>query len=214
QTVKQEGARAALLTRNEWEQPIRGDQPDLAVARGTGLKGVLTKKLARKLKPMFETSVRRTTYPMRDGYTEIDLTLDEGKVVAGRRSSPLHEIELELKSGAPVDLFKLARILGQDVPMQLSLRTKAERGYALIEGRPPATVKAQPVGLTRDFTAGASLQAVARACLHQMIANQPLIRVGRPEGLHQMRVALRRLRAALSLFSSILTDTQSQEVKS
>ena len=214
QTVKQEGERAAVLSRNEWEQPIRGDQPDLDAARDTGLKPLLTKKLARKLKPVFETSIRRTVYPMRDGHTEIELTLDEGKVVAGRKSSPLHEIELELKSGAPVDLFKLARTLGHDVPLQLSLRTKAERGYALVDGKPPAPVKALPVTLTPDFTAGAALQTIARACLHQMIANQPLIRIGKPEGLHQMRVAVRRLRAALSLFSPLLTDTQSQELKS
>ncbi|HET7679910.1 MAG TPA: CHAD domain-containing protein [Xanthobacteraceae bacterium] len=214
QTVKQEGERAALLARNEWEQAIRGNQPDIDAARGTGLKPFLTKKLVRRLKPMFETSVRRTIYPVRDGITEIELALDQGRVVAGRKSSPLHEVELELKTGAPVDLFRLARLLGQDVPLQLSLRTKAERGYALLEGKQPVPVTALPVGLTNKFSTGEALQAIARACLHQMIGNQPLIRIGKPEGLHQMRVALRRLRAALSLFSPILTDTQSQELKS
>ena len=67
QTIKQEGEHAALLSRNEWEQPIRSDSPDLDAARDTALKPLLTKKLARKLKPVFETSVRRTTYPLRDG---------------------------------------------------------------------------------------------------------------------------------------------------
>jgi inorganic triphosphatase YgiF len=214
QTVKQEGERGALLARNEWEQPIRGTQPDLAAARQTALKSILSKKLARKLKPMFETSVRRTVYPLRNGESEIELTIDEGKVDAGRRSSPLREVELELKRGPPAELFKLARALAEEVPLQLSVRTKAERGYALLEGKPPAPVKALPIALTPDFTAQAALQAVARACLHQLIANQPMIRVGKPEGLHQMRVAVRRLRAALSLFSGMLTDPQSQELKS
>src|SRR6476661_3549557 len=44
QTVKQEGERAALLSRAEWEQPIRGERPDLTAARGTGLKPLLGKK--------------------------------------------------------------------------------------------------------------------------------------------------------------------------
>jgi inorganic triphosphatase YgiF len=214
QTIKQEGEHAALLSRNEWEQPIRSDSPDLDAARDTALKPLLTKKLARKLKPVFETSVRRTTYPLRDGGSQIELALDEGKVVAGRKSSPLHDVEIELKSGAAVDLFKLARALGRDVPVQLSVRTKAERGYALAERALPTPVKAIPVALAPDFTAGAALQAIARACLHQLVANQPLIRIGKPDGLHQMRVAVRRLRAALSLFAPMLTDAQSQGLKS
>jgi inorganic triphosphatase YgiF len=213
QTVKQEGPHAALLARNEWEKPIRGPGPDLDAARETALKPLLGKKLARKLKPMFETSVRRTVYPMHDGYTEIELVLDEGKVIAGDKSAALHEIEMELRSGATVDLFRLARTLGRDVPMQLSLRTKADRGYALLDGKPPEPVKALPVEIAPDATAGAALQAIARVCLHQLLANQPLIRIGKPEALHQMRVALRRLRAALSLFSPLLADTQSREIK-
>jgi CHAD domain-containing protein len=36
---------------------------------------------------------------------------------------------------------------------------------------------------------------------------------GDPEGLHQMRVALRRLRAAMSLFSGMLTDPQTKALK-
>jgi CHAD domain-containing protein len=98
--------------------------------------------------------------------------------------------------------------------VQLSLRTKADRGYALLDGKQPKPVKALPVALTREFTASAALQAVARACLHQLIANQPLIGIGEPEGLHQMRVAVRRLRAALSLFAPLLTDSESAELKS
>lgn len=213
QTIKQEGPRAALLSRNEWEQPIHGTTPDLDAARGTALKPILTKEVRRKLKPMFETKVHRTVFPMRDGYTEIELVLDEGKVVAGEMTVPLHEVELELKSGAAADLFKLARAIGRDVPMQLSLRTKADRGYALLNGNAPEPVKALPVEFARDATAGEAMQAIARACLHQLVANQPLIRIGKPEALHQMRVALRRLRATMSLFSPLLTDTQSRELK-
>jgi triphosphatase len=37
---------------------------------------------------------------------------------------------------------------------------------------------------------------------------------GDAEGLHQMRVALRRLRAAISLFSGMLTDPQTEALKS
>jgi triphosphatase len=213
QTVKQEGNGGAALTRNEWEQPIRSNQPDLDAARETGLKPVLSKKLTRKLKPLFETSVRRTVFPLRDGHSEIELTLDEGRVAAGRKASAFSEVELELKSGAPADLFKVARALGRDVPVHMSLRTKSERGYDLVDGKRPSPIKALPVALTDDLTAAAALQAIARACLHQLIANYSLIRASQPEALHQTRIAVRRLRTALSLFSPMLTDTQTQELK-
>ena len=36
---------------------------------------------------------------------------------------------------------------------------------------------------------------------------------GDAEALHQMRVALRRLRAAISLFSDMLTDRQTEALK-
>jgi len=212
QTVKQEGERAALLARNEWEQPIRGIQPDLKAARETGLKPLLTKKVMRRLKPVFETSMRRTTYPLRNGHHEIELSVDEGKVSAGRKFSALCEMELELKRGTAADMFALAQSLAQDLPVQLSVRTKAERGYQLIEGK-QLPMKALPVPLTPESSAQTALQAVARVCLHQIIANRPLIRIGKPEGLHQTRVAVRRLRTALSLFSPMLVDTQTYELK-
>src|SRR6202035_3766030 len=50
-----------ILTRDEWESEITDGQPDLAQARGTALDRLLTGKFCRKLKPQFETRVRRTT---------------------------------------------------------------------------------------------------------------------------------------------------------
>jgi CHAD domain-containing protein len=40
------------------------------------------------------------------------------------------------------------------------------------------------------------------------------MRAGDPEGLHQMRVGLRRLRVAISLFSDMLRDPQTEEIVS
>ncbi len=60
QTVKANGPSAAgLFQRSEWETPIRSDTPDLRAMRRTAIDGLLTKKLARALKPVFETRVHR-----------------------------------------------------------------------------------------------------------------------------------------------------------
>jgi triphosphatase len=145
QTIKREnGESAALFARDEWEHPISGRQPDLDVAQDAALGPMFGKKLRRGLKPIFETRVRRTVYPIQSGVSEIELTVDKGKVEAGRQSSPLCEVELELKRGESAELFKLARMLAEEVPIQLAVKSKAERGYMLIAGEAPQAVKAAP----------------------------------------------------------------------
>ena len=214
QTIKQEsGENSTLFTRDEWEHQIGGRRPDLDVARDAALGPVFSKKVRHSLKPIFETRVRRTVYPIQSGDSEIELTIDKGKVEPGRQSSPLCEVELELKRGEAAELFKFARMLAEEVPVQLAVKSKAERGYALIAGEVPQAVKAAPVALTPDFSRQAAFQAIARACLRQLVANQPATLGGNPEGLHQMRVALRRLRAAVSLFADMLLGPQTEEIK-
>lgn len=214
QTIKREsGDGVALFNRNEWEREIAGRHPDLAAARNASPEPLFSKKLGRGLKPVFETRVRRTVYPIHSGDSEIELSIDKGTVQAGRRSSPLCEVELELKRGESAELFKLARTLAQDIPFQLAIRSKAERGYALITGAKQEAVKAAPVALTPDCSRQAAFQAIARACLRQLVANRPAMLGGDAEGLHQMRVALRRLRAAISLFADILFDPQTETMK-
>ncbi|MEA2903269.1 MAG: triphosphatase [Alphaproteobacteria bacterium] len=214
QTIKQDvGERAALFVRNEWERDIGGKVPDLDAARGTALEPLLSGKVRRELKPVFETRVRRTVYPVRSGNSKIELTVDKGKVEAGRQSSPLCEVELELKQGDSAELFKLARALAAEIPFQLAARSKAERGYALIAGEPLTAAKAAPVMIAPEANQQSAFQAVAGACLYHLVVNQSPMQSGDPEGLHQMRVALRRLRAAISLFSGMLADPQTLAMK-
>src|SRR5262252_8553953 len=174
QTIKQEsGESATLFARNEWEHQIDGRQPELDVTKDPALRPVFNKNVRRGLKPIFETRVRRTVYPIRSGDSEIELTVDRGKVEAGRQSTPLCELELELKRGESAELFKLARMLAEEVPVQLAVTSKAERGYALVAGEEPEAVKAAPVALTPDYSRQAAFQAIARSCLHQLVANKP-----------------------------------------
>jgi triphosphatase len=214
QTVKQEhNGNAALFTRGEWEHDIRTNLPDLDAARDTGLAPLLKKKLRRNLKPVFETRVRRKVFRIQSGNSEIELSIDKGKVEAGRKSSPLCEVEVELKEGQATELFKRAKTLAREVPVQLAFKSKADRGYALLTAEKAEAVKAAPVALPPDADAQSAFRMIARTCLHQLVANQSMMLAGDPEALHQMRVAFRRLRAAISLFSSMLTDPQTEALK-
>jgi len=141
------------------------------------------------------------------------LILDKGTIEAGRRSSPVCEVELELKSGDEAELFKIARELAEEVPVQLAVMSEAERGYRLAGGDETGAVKTAPVALTPRLDVQRAFQAIAGACLRQLAANIPVMRADDPEGLHQTRVALRRLRTAISLFASMLGDTQTEAVK-
>jgi CHAD domain-containing protein len=55
--------------------------------------------------------------------------------------------------------------------------------------------------------------AIGRAGLRHIIANEPALLRNDPEGVHQMRVGLRRLRAAMALFADLLQDAQTAVIK-
>ena len=66
QTIKTNGFSGAFA-REEWEDEISGSAPDLKCAKRTALKPLVTRKLKRSLRPVFETKVRRTVMPLRVG---------------------------------------------------------------------------------------------------------------------------------------------------
>jgi triphosphatase len=212
QTIKASGA--GLLDRNEWETDLKGGEPDFAAARHTALEPLLTKKLRRKLRPMFETRIRRTTYPLRLKRAEIEVSLDRGEIDAGDRTRPLCEVEIECKAGDPAELFNLARSIAHLTSAELTVKSKAERGYELLDGGDRSPAKADPVVLAPDTATRDAFHAIAAACFKQIVLNKPALLAGDPEGVHQMRVGLRRLRAALSLFSDILKPSETNPIKS
>ncbi|HWE45603.1 MAG TPA: CHAD domain-containing protein [Caulobacteraceae bacterium] len=63
------------------------------------------------------------------------------------------------------------------------------------------------------MTRAEAMQAIGRACLERFVTQAQIIVEARaPEGVHQARVATRRLRAGMSLFKPILADPQSRRV--
>jgi len=117
------------------------------------------------------------------------------------------EIEFKLKSGAPHQLYELARKLARDVPLPIGDRSKAGRGYALARGKPATPVKAQPAALDRSMAVNDAFKAVMRANFAHLQANKRGMLEGRdPEYLHQMRVAVRRLRSAAAAFAPLLPE--------
>jgi inorganic triphosphatase YgiF len=146
QTVKAEQAiDGSSFGRGEWETEVGGVNPDLDSAKQTPLAPLVTRKLRRSLKPIFETRVERKVFPLRSGGASIEAALDRGTIEADGKSAEICELELELKDGDPSELFHVAHRLSKRAPLELELRSKAERGYALVEGAKAGAVKADEV---------------------------------------------------------------------
>jgi triphosphatase len=201
QTVKA-GAVAAenMLSRGEWEDAVAGNRPDLEAP----LSGArLQPAAAGDLRAIFITDVTRGTIEIEPAPgMAIEAAIDKGEIraVGGGAVEPIGEIELELKTGDAAALYDLALALLDVGPIRVEARSKAERGYHLMAGRdaaPPA-VHAPPVALEPDMTVEDALQKIGNNCLAQVLRNEAAVLSSLPEGVHQMRVAVRRIRSAIS----------------
>lgn len=208
QTVKVGGG----LVRLEHEvalPPVRGRPTiDLTRHNGTPAGRVLQEALgadAPPLEPVFETDVQRTHRVLRSGDAAIELALDLGELRAGTRRQPLHEFELELKSGSIGALFALADRWVERHGLWLDVRGKSELGHLLARDEPAAApVLASTPKLDAHQRHDAALRAMVASCLAQLLPNAAAVaaETGGAEHLHQLRVAMRRLRGVLRLFGS------------
>jgi inorganic triphosphatase YgiF len=194
------------LAREEYETPIAGDAPDPSLRP---LPELLPESARGELRARFHVRVTRRQRLVRYAGSDIELALDQGEVRGGRRASPICEVELELKSGAPAALFGLARELGRAAPLYLSFATKSQRGQALVAGRPLHAPKKARAALRPDATVGDVFQSIARRCLAEIAGNAEVLRQRTDaDAVHQLRVASRTLRSALSTFKEVLEDAE------
>lgn len=207
QTVKCAGASAAGLTaRPEWETPY-GGRFDFSVVSAPKVRKWLERPSTReRIVPLFETNFRRVTWrfePAPD--CVVLLMLDRGWVAAADRREAISEVELELESGPVSQLFAIAEQLAERVTLVPALLSKAERGYRIFSGTAEAPLKAGSIELAADMAPLAAFHRIALDCLAHLQANHAgAVKDEDPEYIHQMRVAARRLRAALRLFSPLL----------
>lgn len=213
QTVKTAGD--GLLERGEWERTIAGSRPDAGAVAETPAGPLLADDSA--VKPVFNVNVDRKTFLVERGGSSIEVAIDHGRIATdeGRGPDTISEVELELKSGSPAALFELARELGSVASLRVSVMTKSERGYALLEKERQDFVKAAPACLHPTMSAAEAFRAVVHSCLGHMLRNEAVL-LDRPsvEALHQLRVAIRRLRSAASLFKKVVSDAESRSILS
>lgn len=128
-------------------------------------------------------------------------------------ATPFWEVEIEQRAGTSADCLAAARTLRRQFSLVPSRATKFARGLAaLADGRHPVTP------LPTTIAAGDTLRAATRGLIGAQLARiravVPAVRRGGrdPEPVHQMRVAVRRLRTALRLGRDALPARQAERL--
>jgi inorganic triphosphatase YgiF len=222
QTLKASApVRDVLPARGEWEVALRGRSvPTLDLTRfGEAARRLLQacEVDAKALRPVFGTRVTRDHARLAHGVSDIEIVLDRGGLratVGGRvRVRAIAEVELELKAGRPDDVldFGLRLVDRPGCIVVPSLRSKAERGQALAAGVPLDVVRAAARGFAAHIASGmptaAALRAVVRHGVAVLVANADALRdAPLAEHVHQARVALRRMRAAIRSLDADASD--------
>jgi len=203
QTLKTAGvASGALSARGEWEEVLPGPQLDLSLLRETPLAKLAGRdRLHLTLMPVFTTVFNRTIWLIEFSPGQrVEIALDQGNVRCGEKSLAISEVEIELVEGSTVAVFDAAETLLEHTALRPDNASKASRGYQLLNAPPLAPAYATPVKLKRKWRVDQVMQVIVSACLAHFAANvDGALTTDDPEYIHQMRVALRRLRSAIHL---------------
>ena len=215
QTIKSGGrVVAGLHEREETEHAVRTSQPDFSVLSGEALIAPLAVPgLLERLQPVFITDFSRASRILKPAPdVVIEASIDRGHITNGRDTEPLCELELEVKTGPAWRAFQVALHLLESIPMRIEQRSKAERGFAIALAQPKVPRKTARSPVTAVMSGNEAFAALVQSCLQHYAVNQRgMLAGGDIEYLHQMRVALRRLRCVLDTYAPLLGEAQLQQ---
>src|ERR1700730_17057322 len=203
------------IQRDEWEEETGLPELDLRRIKNTPLARVTSKpSIRRTIRPAFAVDVERTSFMVETGAGRIEASVDQGAIEADGEKLGVRELELELKSGDRSALFNLARAFVSQAPLRPSLISKAERGHLLAGGAWGRAAKSSKPRLAKKMTCRRAFQEICQACLHDFHLNLPgLDKSDNAEAIHQGRIAIRRLRAAMALFKPMVFDFAYQRLR-
>ena len=194
------------LRRGEWTARTAEPTANLGLLPADAPRREIGTILPEELRPRFVTDVARRKKELQVDGARIEIVLDNGRIEAGDAERALSEMEFELLDGSLAAMLKTVRTTLRRHALKIETRSKASRGRQLVADAPPPFAKAGKPALRRTDTVGGALAAIVAETAVQILANLAAAEDGRdPEGVHQLRVGLRRLRSALSL----LTDARS-----
>lgn len=200
-TLKYDGAfPGGPFERGQIEVFCQGAMPEPALLGAEFAAAVAEAAGGDALVLAYETDIRRITHRIAGPDGDVELAFDAGFIIAGAAKMPVREIELELKAGAPAALFGLGIELAKSFPVRLGTLAKSERGFLLLTQTAPEVVRAGRA-LAGAPSLDEAIFALVSDCVRQFVGNFAAFESGDAlNAIHQMRVALRRLRALLEFF--------------
>lgn len=148
--------------------------------------------------PIAAFSGRRSLLPLTTPLGPVQALLRAGKLRAVADERPVARLQLQ---GEVEAVLGLAGRLAADLPLLPPRAALAEEGRALARGETPRPRRRGPPDLAGAATVERALLAAIGHLLEVMLYQEPACRLGAgPEGVHQMRVGLRRLRSVLKVF--------------
>ena len=219
-----------LRRRREISEPIEGVETPKGIP---GPVGERVRRLAGSadLRPLFEVRTRRRTFALctetpssgeivEDGSGNIrpqnseqdgivaEIALDESEIFAnGGASTHLSRVEVEVGSDAALHdgVGDFVEVLRDALKLHPTRTSKFRTGLSVAGLSPAVAPDLGPTKIDATKSAGEVAFAILRRHFAAMLAHEPGVRLGEdPEELHDMRVATRRLRAALKLYSDFL----------
>jgi CHAD domain-containing protein len=148
-----------------------------------------------KLHPVATLAGSLTRLALRDG---VEALLLRGRLGAGTAEAPVARLVLAGPAPAVLETMQALAAAMPAAPPRLSL---AEAGRALATGEPGRPRRLGAPRLDPDLDVEAALVLALGHLAEVMLWHAPAAQAGTtPEGVHQMRVALRRLRSLLRVF--------------
>ncbi|MHB1919809.1 MAG: CYTH and CHAD domain-containing protein, partial [Acidimicrobiales bacterium] len=167
----------------------------------------------RQLGGVLEVRTRRQPFSLRAAGAEIaEVALDDTTILVGQDQAParLRRVEVEVAPGWLETLRPVVEDLRASAGLSPAVVSKFEAGLLAAGISIPGPPDVGPTDVGPEATLGDVAYAVIRRQLRELYAHEPGTRLGEnPEELHDLRVATRRLRAAMDLFSSALPSRAS-----
>ena len=201
--------KTGLRRRREISEPL--DDADPATLNGaTGPVGDRVRALTgpEALRPLFEVRTRRSTHHlMLDGFRAGEIALDETAIPLDEEEEParIRRVEVEVEPEALDRLEPFVHRLREECRLSPAVASKYESGLFARGISPPPPPDFGPTAVDGSLTTGEFAFRVLRKQFGIFLAHEPGTRIGEdPEELHDMRVATRRMRAAMKIFEDSL----------
>lgn len=128
----------ALSLREEMNIRLTEEQrkapPTIGIFKDSDISDYLEELAGGKaLEPIMEMKFLRRQVRVDTGNSISELSVDTGEILAGGRTVPIHELEIEFFSGDVDDMLSLGKRLQEKYQLQPETRSKFARGLALLK---------------------------------------------------------------------------------